>query len=499
MQNAPSPVSLIHINKPYYCYHLLQKSNSDAGTNDQDAVDFSFLCSTGKNPGISKSPFDSANALSDKSADLGMAAYELSTVPENYGDSKTALHFYESLAKTGNADAMNRIGRFYLEEYGSLSIERDEGIRRAIRWHLRAIRCGSKEGYKYLAECFRQVNRKLENGFCLLKSYQFSNSVVYIDLLNKFIADKDENLCKKLTEICKRKGYDSNNISNWQLNNVMTNFRAFYNKDYTLPAFPKIDVNYADTLFDFDKAKKEQIQYLNLAADAKVNKGKKGFIRRQLYPSFNKTQLFLMLMEAASPDFGKRDLLLANQIIKVIYQKNPHGLFECKLWIQKCESKSSDDIVRCGFVSCLLQDYDFALGLFNKASLKGNLVGSLLVGLILLHTVNNIKKEDGMYFLSKCNIDPLALIHLGLYCNNRSYLERAAFYLNSDPDSPEMYEWAGDMLSNGLKFPTLCAAATMLYSHAITKAVEQGEEHSKLMRKLIHAHQSAMFKTAICN
>ena len=495
MQNAPSPVSLIHLNKPFYCYHLLQKSSSQASGSEQDAIDFCFLHSTGKNPGIMKSSMESTLVLSRNF--YGNAGYEFASVSENLGDNRTAFYLYKLLAAQGNVAAMNALGKLYCENYGGFGLGRKEANLIAIRWHLRAIQYGSKDGYKYLAFCFRRLDRNIECGFYLLKYAQLSNSIAPFILVRSILmncSNKTENICKKLIDIIKKKGYTFSNKSNFVPKEEIHEFCSFRKNDFSLSTIQKLNNDDKEELYSFDFAKNYQInEYSNLKEDQE-NYKRNGFIKRSLYPSLNKTQLFLMLMEAVTPNFGKRDLLLANQIINVIYLKNPRGFFECKLWIQKCESKLSDDLVRCGFILCLLHDYDFALGLFYKASTKGNLVGSLLVGLIISHTMNNKKAEDGYYFFGKCNMDPLALIHLGLYCNNKSYLERAAHYLNTEADSPEMYEWVGDMLSNGVKFPVLNAAATMFYSHAIIKSEEKGKDYTRIMFKLSNAHKSALFK-----
>ena len=210
--------------------------------------------------------------------------------------------------------------------------------------------------------------------------------------------------------------------------------------------------------------------------------GEKARSAQVAYPLKGRTAYLLQVLKYASPVFEERNLNLARAHLFLIYKENPTGIFESELWRAKAASRNPDDLVRCGFVACLLGDNDYALDMCRKAAKLGNRTGSAMAGYILIHRMRQIK--EGLFFLAQCVTDPLAQIHLYLYTQDPVFEKRALALLNMPSKTSAVYEMCGDLFADGIKYPFLESAARAFYGVAHEEAMQRGEDITELLVKM---------------
>lgn len=258
------------------------------------------------------------------------------------------------------------------------------------------------------------------------------------------------------------------------------------------------------------------------------------------YPNKNKTWLLLQLFEYVSPKPEKRNIIFASQIIYQIYNENRHGIVDSRLWQAKIKSKKQSDQIKCGFICLILKDVKSAFILFQRASMQGNSLGSLMCGLLLFHNdvesnnLNNLVstnetenlvlkgRKEALSFFLRCSDDPIALLHLYLVFNDNYYYDRAVSLigivgnqLNRNNPSQQAglndeiaiehindnnnnnstigvrnlnenyapFEIVGDIFYNGIKFVQNLKIARAFYAAAIDRAYKDDVSCLNLLAK----------------
>ncbi|KAH0792427.1 hypothetical protein GPJ56_003604 [Histomonas meleagridis] len=218
----------------------------------------------------------------------------------------------------------------------------------------------------------------------------------------------------------------------------------------------------------------------------KENKNK---IPITLFPSNSPTSRVIQLFRYATSDYSQRNLQCCTLVLNQIRSSAPQTLFDCEIWRNKFFAvDDSESQVSCGFICYLLKDYNQAFICFRNAAELGSEVGCCMCGLMLFHE-NSSKREikNGLYFFSRCKLDPIALIHMGVACNEKEWVKRATELTKMKYKSGEIYEYVGDLFFEGIKFPKEMRIAQMWYGYAIAKYEEYGFGIEKVSKKLASA------------
>ncbi|OHS92969.1 hypothetical protein TRFO_12156 [Tritrichomonas foetus] len=208
-----------------------------------------------------------------------------------------------------------------------------------------------------------------------------------------------------------------------------------------------------------------------------------------LFPSDSKSQLLLSVFECCSPDINKRNLIYAAFLLKKLQFQTNFGIFQSGIWLSKCKSRNSDDLLKCGFICCLLNDYASAYELFLKSSNLGNDDATLMCGIILYHGLINGERNigRGLFFLSRNVTDPVSLIYIGTASNEMHWLKNAAVLWKMEVKSGEIYEKVGDMFFQGIKLPKKLDIAKLWYGVAMAKYEKYGFETNDIIKKISDA------------
>lgn len=201
-----------------------------------------------------------------------------------------------------------------------------------------------------------------------------------------------------------------------------------------------------------------------------------------VFPSSNRTSYVLQAFHYASPVFKERNLNLVRSHLAALQRHERCGIVESQLYRSKMLSRNPDDMVRCGFILCLIGDLNSALSLFQKAANAGSLAGSEMAGYLMIHYQRDI--ENGLYFLAQCVSNPVAQIHQYMYTKDELYIRRASVLLKAPIKSSKMYEMVGDLFADGIKYPIMSKAAKAFYGYGIEMCDLYGEDARVLMQKV---------------
>jgi TPR repeat protein len=209
-----------------------------------------------------------------------------------------------------------------------------------------------------------------------------------------------------------------------------------------------------------------------------------------------KSQQFLFILEYASESYDKRNLRACETAIKGFRLTDPVFPYDCALWRFKCASERSEDLVACGFISCVLNDFEFALSLFKQAASTGSETGALMCGLILYYgwsVERNV--AQGLFCMNRCGMDPIALAHCGLCAGDGPDWSARAADIIGDEGMDFLYEKIGDIFYDGIKIPKNNRAAIAWYAMQLGKSQMKGHDTRALVVKLsrvVHEQNCAL-------
>lgn len=543
---TPSPLLVVHHKHQNFddqLYHLEYALTNNASElnmakKSQLFTDLAFLCLNEDNQNAKKSSLRASVFLSlltdlespDIPLFLGILA--LST-----NDSYTARHWLQKSASQGNKNAMVLLGRLTMGAFNTAPLPDtdDRTILTAIRWFTRAIRSGSLEANYYLGELYYQHN-DYRRALVYFNAYFAKTKSV---LAAGFIASSLQNLGQTQLSIkwhrwCASQGlqasansllviYRSSNmvVSFIQWLSVATRYSFLKEKKYFFS--PLLKANLTDrlefpqladaiSLLSFSEPYKMASQFLPaqpsveyrpilneyeiVSVSKSENPGLSPAARLLSSPSpiagSTPTQLLLKAFELASPNFERRNLAMCKSVLQHLQGLKPRGLCESHLFRAKCKSQNAVDLCTAAFVCLTLEDSVYALELFGKAAILGSDTANLMIGLILFHgLVNTERAESGVVYLSRCPLDPIALLHLAVIYNDKTWARRAAQAMNMSEEGGMMHEYVGDLFANGTKFPKDDKVAMMWYGIALQKYEEYGLDTNNILQKMAqHAYNA---------
>jgi TPR repeat protein len=168
-------------------------------------------------------------------------------------------------------------------------------------------------------------------------------------------------------------------------------------------------------------------------------------------------------------------------------QHDPTFPFHSALWRAKCESDRAADLVKCGFVCCLMNDYTSALGLFKKASQFGSETASLMCGVIYYYGLVEMRDwTRGLGYFSRCQLQPVALMHIALaqQVQDKEWRRRAKQLLSPNAPCKNISEKIGDLFYEGIKLPKVLPAAIAWYLVAFTQAEAKEADTTVILGKV---------------
>ena len=543
---TPSPLLVLHCKHPYFdeqIYHMEYALGTNAAelydpSKSQLFTDLSFLCLNEDNPNAQKSALRASMFLAlfadietpDIPLFLGILALSTS-------DSQTARHWLMISASKGNKNAMVLLGRLHQGYFNTAPLPEsdDRPILRAIRWYVRAIRSGSVEALYYLGELyfntkdyphallyFNQYFKKTKSALAAkfiadalyltnnrqlsIKWHRYAASRGVQGSVNALIVDKRENwdltaflqwysMASRLNVFVDQKYYFSPllranltervEIPSVQNASILLSISEKYSEAGRMKeAKPSIELQNITTGHNFVNICKGETTGLHALP--------KIIPSPSPVPAISPTQMLIKAFKLASPSFDSRNLMLCKSVLQHLQIPKPRGICESQLFRAKCKSFNPDDLVTCAFISLVLNDVVYALELFGKAAMAGSETANLMLGLILFHGIGSTERlESGVVYLSRCPLDPIALVHLGVIYNDETWLKRAAQFLNLPYTDYRIYEWVGDLFADGIKLPQDNKVAMMWYGIALTKAEENGADQTALLQKVgQHAYNS---------
>ena len=543
---TPSPLLVLHCKHPFFdeqIYHTeyalgLNVAELYDPSKSQLFTDLSFLCLNEDNPNAQKSALRASMFLAlfadietpDIPLFLGILA--LST-----NNSQTARHWLMVSASKGNKNAMVLLGKLHQGYFNTAPLPDtdDRPILRAIRWYGRAIRSGSIEALYYLGELyfntkdyphalhyfnlyFKKTKSALAAKFIAdalfltnnrqlsIKWHRYAASRGVQGSVNALIVDKRDacditsflqwySMASRLNVFVEQKYYfspllranltDKLDIPRLQSAVILLPLSEQYTQNSPLmQAQPAVE--FQPLINENGFANITKGEQINFCTDPRITKFSASV------PGSGPTQLLIKAFELASPSYERRNLALCKSVLQHLQMIKPRGICESQLFRSKCKSSNPDDLVTCGFIALVLNDVVYALELFGKAALKGNETANLMLGVILFHGIGGTERlEAGVVYFSRCQLEPIALIHLGVIYNDQQWLRRAAQLLGVSAESSQMYEWVGDLFAQGIKLPKDEKVAMMWYGVALNKAEEYGCNQNEVLQKMgQHAYNS---------
>lgn len=533
---APSPRMLLHQRHDDFGAYCLSSIENRSYNNDPNLLtDYAFLSLSGINPRVMCSKANAVHVLIDNydNTELPNVPLLLGLFSRNLGQISTSNYFFKEASKRGSVVATNAIGINYYYYREDSGLDYKSNMNAAITWHNRSLRMNANEAYMMIATIYVELQMFERALYYYSKHFTLTDSpfsatqiaTLLIRLSPKNDPINPQLLCRWLKYSASFGYYSSvsaivSRFENGQdspFQELHKKYNAFLNPVMKPPKqlCANLKINYstapfltASNLLNFADPFKEPnstqlvLEYhtsiLNgttYSPQAKTEYGKSGSGYKHHiyqskrptnlfygYPSENRTQIVLQIFNHATSDIEKRNLAVVKALLEKLYGINQRGIIDSTIWRTKCKYGTAEDLVRCGFIAYLLHDLKFAYMLFQKAAMKGNNTGAVMVGLIFAHN-NPRRPEEACYFFAKSMIDPVSLIHLGLICDDQVWLRRAGSLLSVDPKSSKMFEWMGDLLSNGVKFPEIRHAAAMFYGVALEHAEQNGEDNTILLKK----------------
>jgi hypothetical protein len=424
-------------------------------------------------------------------------------------DDGTAIPLFTEAAHSGNVDVMNEIGGLL----ANLCV-----FTTATIWFRRAIRCGSIAAVFHLAKvsydmtdfltalslfaCHFRATRSLLTAIEIAKTLSKLELVTQSTRWFRFCAASGMPVAvRELTRILNSQPHAVSSFIQWSL----------VTKRYEIP---DKTYSFSDLLFATPK-RDESLPSLSAlhrqaaapVADIVPTQQSSSYApvmghRLSIFHPFpvmtgqTKSQKFLIILEYASESYEKRNLRVCETAIKGLRLKDPVFPYDCALWRFKCASERSEDLVACGFISCVLCDFEFGLSLFKKAAAAGSETGALMCGIILYYgwsVERNV--AQGLFCMNRCAMDPIALAHCGLCAGDGPDWSMRAAEIIGDEARDFLYEKIGDVFYDGIKIPKNNQAAIAWYVMQLEKSQLKGHDTKALVMKLsriVHEQNSAL-------
>lgn len=447
---------------------------------------------------------------------------------KRYGE---ALQWYKFAGESGNPKAMYQLGKLLYEKYQLFNYTEEEGKRLAKMWMLRAVRCGMVQPYEILAKIYADDPKTKDMAINLyFKLYKETSQISALHQAVLLLRDNEDTFLKILRyeashgylpavlSIIASLEYKAEFLSRaflWRtllinrdlikpiINPISNYLKASLKIDFTLPSITMALSHFPTTLDQFNTTnetkeipqKVENVTYEGclFSKNTKIIGALTGVnVERELVKTFppvykiqSPVHLLLYCIHLASGGYSSRNL---NAVEVLLPKLSSSRVFESDLWRKKVDGGSICDFIGCGFIYCLMSDYNSGLQMFQKAAKQGNITGSMMAGLILYHGLNGDRNiEDGLYYLSRCSTDPIALIHVGVVANEPEWTDRAAEYLMIDELS--VFEWMGDAFSQGIIIPRNYQLSKLWYGIAVQKYEDNGKDINGLIVKITHILQ----------
>ena len=533
---APSPQMLLHHKNKFYKTQLLKiefiSQNNERFEIPRDSsqfiLDMAFTYSINRQPCSDLTRIDATSLLSQSSHQSLKSIY-LGFLAKRLNYKYSALKCFIDASKNGSVEALNFIGKLYEECFFHNDL--------ALKWYARSYRLNLTDSFFSLGWFFYTNNEYLKSLFFLQKHFRETNSLFTAMQIGKALEKMNQTeLSMKWYKLCAVNGMKSavtkilfllgpdystlyhsifqwlpiatrfnikvkkqppNNCwrlkdKNWHLSNYL---RANYSNDYSIPSTSTIkhQIQIPDQFIQisstrnvlqhtvsekFDHAKTNPI-FAVLQLQSILNTS-------YMFPSESNTQILLAIFECCSKNPVNRNLVYASFLLKKLQLKTNFKLFESRLWLSKCKSHNSIDLMQCGFVCALLNDYASAFDFFSKSR---NLSSSTMCGIILFHGLSDGERdvEHGLYYFGKNSNDPVSLLYIGAVSNEEEYYERAAYFLRCDAKVGILAEKVGDLFYNGLQYPKNIEIAKLWYGKALDGYERQGCDTNKIMKKLSDA------------
>jgi hypothetical protein len=458
---VPSPAHLLH---GKFCY------GPDIGAAMPKAQNFDFLSDSS----ISRYGGYGVEFLSRPNA--ACSRYNLGLI----------AHFLGLAAGRGFIDALENIESV---RWGAETPDQNQEM--AMIWFRRALRMGSRDIYQYFRSALQEDKKIGEGNSALFAHSQSTESfLTAVQMANMLPAELGAK-CNRFwhAEGCWLATLKSRNegmLIPLQLKcRMIRNFnrvpftsfriRLAFDQNARVPQPPRIrSVSAGSSMAMPDRSfalHKESVA-TNL------------FSKNVFYSCSNRTQTLLLAFEYASADFERRNLQLTKCFLTMLLRDDPRGAVNSQLWRNKCDSRNSGDLVQCGFIAMILGDIVFALSMFEGASRLGNGTGSVMAGIVLAHFVKPRRVSDACFYFAKCISDPLALVHVGLFADDKTALFRAANLLGVDPGTEVIFECVGDVFALGIKVPQSRFVSQMFYGKAWERVRMNSDDDRKLILKI---------------
>ena len=200
---------------------------------------------------------------------------------------------------------------------------------------------------------------------------------------------------------------------------------------------------------------------------------------------FNSNGTLLMILELASDDSARRNLRLCESHLRRARRKIQTFPCDLHIWRAKCASEDPRELIKCAFVSCLMDDYKFGLSLFQKAARSGNTLAVVMCGIILYYGLHGEREiERAVFCFSRCQLDPIALMHIAIISGSKEWKRRAKELMAPCGECKNAYELMGDLFWSGTKFPRNVEIALMWYFQQYTKEKKRGNSTDSILEKI---------------
>ena len=142
------------------------------------------------------------------------------------------------------------------------------------------------------------------------------------------------------------------------------------------------------------------------------------------------------------------------------------SLYDSEIWRSYFSSKNIEKHIQFGFICFLLEDFQQSYYSFKESAKPGSDTGLCMCGLILfygLYKKRDVKKS--CFYFSKCNQNPISLLHLGISCSEDIYIKIARKISGKKVKNGELFEYIGDLFYYGIKYPRELMISKMLYGY----------------------------------
>lgn len=519
MNLPPSPQLLLHCRSPYFSQQIRVNDhnppdvqNETAYGNTKAYFDLAQMCLNGLNPHIRKSPAYATIMVTGFNQNIQRCIF-LGSLASQTHDFSTSIHFYSIAAKRGSVQAMLLLGKLYLEY--KESFPKQDSYECALKWLHRAQRMGSEEADLCIGELYHRKNQQNSSFFYFYKYFQKHMTLSVLCNLGLVLQKhKRASAHLALHKFGVAQGYyksfkaiiGQGVNATYRFPNIMDKFE-FFNSDLPIetldfdikdnieiPSFSaaanmlgilepfKVTTDCKTNTRPINSIQHDSIYRITSEYRNKIN------INFQFRSQLNMTSSHWMnfALHYASEDINQRNVQLVEFACSKIAEISKFEINRSSIFINRSKNGSKKDLFSCGLIYFVLKKYDEALELFQKAVYKGSEEAALLTGILLfhyLHTATDI--ENACFFFARCTTNVIALLHLGVICQDDNYINRAASIFGvSTSKSHMMLSWLGDIFKDGVMVPRNDEVALMFYAMAYKMCDRNGDNNTDILSKI---------------